>query len=548
MIRLSGRAALTATAILFVAASSSFANEPEAVPGEYIVKLKEQFSIQSTNLKGLGHQLGANIKSTMPENNIVVVRRPVVETQKSAVKSLSQNELVEYAEPNFIYRINKTPNDPMLVQLWGMKNTGAVDSTGKAGVAGIDVGAEQAWDIQTGSRDVVIAVIDTGVNFDHNDLKENVWTNDAELNGKEGVDDDGNGVVDDIYGAAFIRGQKLGSPRDDHGHGSHCSGTIGARGDDGKGIVGVAWNTRIMGVKFLDAGGSGTLEDAILAIDYATKMGAKIMSNSWGGGGYTQALKDAITRSHAAGALFVAAAGNESNNNDSNPSYPASYDVPNVLAVAAIDNQGQMASFSNYGRSKVHVGAPGVNILSSTLGGKYESWSGTSMATPHVSGVAGLLASEFPQMTNVELRQRIISTARPIAGLRGRVQSGGLANAYLALTNTQPEPDKNDPATWATVQANVSTEHPYKDKAKQEFTVSVPNAKEIAIYFSKFETEATYDTVKIYNSKGALVQTLSGNNTDAFSVVIDGNSAKVVFQADDSVAGYGFDISKLAWR
>jgi thermitase len=162
--------------------------------------------------------------------------------------------------------------------------------------------------------------------------------------------------------------------------------------------------------------------------------------------------------------------------------------------------------------------------------------------------VAGLLASEFPQMTNVELRQRIISTARPIAGLRGRVQSGGLANAYLALTNTQPEPDRNDPATWATVQANVSTEHPYKDKAKQEFTVSVPNAKEIAIYFSKFETEATYDTVKIYNSKGALVQTLSGNNTDAFSVVIDGNSAKVVFQADDSVAGYGFDISKLAWR
>jgi thermitase len=548
MIRLAGRAALTTAAILLVAVSSSFANDPEAVPGEYIVKLKEQFSVQSTNLKGLGHQLGAYIKSTMPENNIVVVRRPVVETQRSAVKSLSQNELVEYAEPNFIYHINRLPNDPKLGQLWGMKNTGAADSTGKVGVSGVDIGAEQAWDIQTGSKDVIIAVIDTGTSFDNEDLKDNMWTNQAELNGKPGVDDDGNGVVDDIYGAAFIKGQKLGSNRDDHGHGSHCSGTIGARGDDGKGIVGVAWNTRIMGVKFLDAGGSGTLEDAILAIDYATKMGAKIMSNSWGGGGFSQTLKDAITRSNAAGALFVAAAGNESNNNDSNPSYPASYDVPNVLAVAAIDNQGQLASFSSYGRSKVHVGAPGVNILSSTLGGKYESWSGTSMATPHVSGIAGLIASQFPTMTNVEIKQRIVSTARPIAGLRGKVQSGGLANAYLALTNTQPEPDKNDPVTWATVQANVSSEHPYKDKAKQEFAVNVPDAKQIAIYFSKFETEATYDTVKIYDSKGALVQTISGSNSESFSVVIDGNSAKLVFQADDSVSGYGFDVSKIAWR
>lgn len=543
-----GKAILGMAAIVGVLSTNAFAKEPEAVPGEYVVKLREGFSIQQFDNKSLSHQLGAYVKNSHPEQNIVVVKRPVIETQASAVASLQQNEMVEIAEPNFIYRINRTPNDPKLNLLWGMHNTGAADSTGKAGIAGMDIGAEQAWDIQTGSRDVVIAVIDTGTSPDNEDLKENMWTNAAELNGQAGVDDDGNGVIDDIYGAAFIGGKKLGSNRDDHGHGSHCSGTIGARGDDGKGIVGVAWNTRIMGVKFLDANGSGSLEDAILAIDYATKMGAKIMSNSWGGGGYSVTLKDAITRSHEAGALFVAAAGNESNNNDSNPTYPATYDVPNVLTVAAIDNKGQIASFSNYGKTKVHVGAPGVNILSSTLAGRYESWSGTSMATPHVSGIAGLVASQFPQMTNVEIRERIISTARPIAGLRRKVKSGGLANAYLALTNTLPQPDANDPAFWTKAPANVSSAHPYKDKTKQEFTLSVPEAKQISLFFPKFGTEATYDTIKIYDAKGTLVDTLSGTDEEAYSAVIEGNTAKVVFQADDSVSGYGFDITGIAWR
>lgn len=548
MIRPIGRAALMTSVLLLVATSSSFAKEPEAVPGEYVVKLKAQVSIKQMSLRSLSETLGAYVKSTIPEDGLVVVKRPVVETQKSAIQSLSQNELVELVEPNFIYRINKIPNDPKLTQLWGMKNTGAADSSGRAGTAGVDIGAEQAWDIQTGSKEVIIAVIDTGTSPDNEDLKDNMWTNEAELNGVAGVDDDGNGVVDDIYGAAFIRGQKIGSNRDDHGHGSHCSGTIGARGDDGKGIVGVNWNTRIMGVKFLDGNGSGTLEDAILAIDYATKMGAKIMSNSWGGGGFSQTLKDAIVRSHEAGALFVAAAGNEQNNNDSNPTYPATYDVPNVLSVAAIDNNGQIASFSNYGKSSVHVGAPGVNILSSTLNGKLESWSGTSMATPHVSGIVGLIASEFPNMTSLELKARVINTARPIAGLRGKVRSGGLANAYLALTNTIAEPDLDDPANWSTVPASVSSEHNYKNKTKVEFAVSVPDAKQISLYFSKFETESRYDTLKVYDSTGALVETLSGNNSDMFSAVIKGNSAKLVFESDASVDGYGFDLTKIAWR
>lgn len=543
-----GRASRITAAGVLLASVHVFATEPEAVPGEYVVKLKAQVSVKDVNIKNLGEALGAYVKSTIAAGNVVVVKRPVVETRISALKSLALNELVEVAEPNYIYRINRTPNDPMLGQLWGLKNTGDADSSGSPGIKGIDIGAEEAWDIQTGSKDVIIAVIDTGTSYDNQDLKDNMWTNAAELNGQAGVDDDGNGVVDDIYGASFIDGVASGNNKDDHGHGSHCSGTIAGRGNDGTGIVGVNWNARIMGVKFLTAGGSGSLEDAILAINYATKMGAKIMSNSWGGGGFAQTLKEAIERSNAAGALFVAAAGNDSSNNDSTPSYPSTYEVPNIVSVAAINNKGQLASFSNYGRTKVHVGAPGVNVMSSTLDGKYESMSGTSMATPHVSGIAGLLVAQFPNMTNLEIKERIITTARPIVGLRGKVVSGGLANAYLALTNTLPQPDPNDPAKWATVAANVATAHPYLDDAKQEFQVKVDGAKQIAIYFSKFDTEASYDSLTIYDSKNNIVQVLTGNNDEGFSAAIDGDSARLVFTSDSSVNYYGFDISKLAWR
>lgn len=547
MKRLIGRASKAAMVGLLVTGASAFANTPEAVPGEFIVKLKDSVSAKSS-INVLSAELGSYIKDTIPGQNIVVIKRPVFEIQANVVKSLSENPLVDIVEPNYIYRINRTPNDPLLGQLWGLKNSGQQDSQRRAGIAGIDVGAEQAWDITTGSKDVIVAVIDTGIDYNHPDLKDNLWTNQAELNGKPGVDDDGNGIVDDIYGASFVDAAKpTGNPLDDHGHGSHCSGTIGATGNDGKGIVGVAWNVRLMGVKFLSASGSGSLDGALKGIDYATQMGAKIMSNSWGGGGYSETLKQAIERSNTAGALFVAAAGNESNNNDANPTYPATYDVPNVLSVAAVDNRGQIASFSNYGRNKVHVGAPGVNIYSSVKGGGYDSWSGTSMATPHVSGMAVLLASNEPNLTNVEMKERIMATAKPIAGLRGKVKTG-MVNAYTMLTNTQPAPDPNDPVNWQTVSVSVSSAHPYKEKAKEEYEVRVPGAKQIALYFSKFDTERDYDKVELFDAKGTKVATMSGKNDDSFSTPIDGEYVKIVFTSDDSVNRYGFDITKAAWK
>jgi len=536
---------IVSSAIMLTAASLNAAGAPESIPGEYVVKLKSNM-ITTFNKTSLSTKLNSYVKSTIPGQNIVVVKKASFENVDSAIKSLNQNSMVEYAEPNYIYRINKVPNDLMYGQLWGMQNLGQKDPKGQVGVAGIDINAEKAWDIQTGTKEKIVAIIDTGIDYRHPDLADNMWTNDVELNGKPGVDDDNNGVVDDIYG--YNANNDSGDPMDDQGHGSHCAGTIGAKGDDGRGVVGVNWNVRMMAVKFLDASGSGSLEGAIKAIDYATKMGAHVMSNSWGGGGFTQSLFDSIKRSNEAGAIFIAAAGNDDSNNDSMPSYPASYDVENIISVAAIDNKGSRASFSNYGRKSVHIGAPGVNILSTT-GGKYESFSGTSMATPHVSGVAALVWANEPGLTAKELKHRLLATAKPIAGLKGKTKTGAMVDAYAALTNTTPPPDMNDPINWAaSIPLSVQSASPYKSNTNQTFEISVPGAKEFAIYFDKFDTEASYDTVTIYDEKGTKIQVLSGKNDDSFSSVITGSSARIVFKSDASVEKTGWSISKAAYR
>jgi thermitase len=549
---------IKASVLTLITGAFAQAKKIESVPGEFIVKLKKEHKVETMNPQFVASSLGAYVQSAIPEGNLLVVRRAAFETQSSAIQQLANNEMVEYVEPNFIYSINKTPNDPLLGNLWGIKNIGQKDSANNVGTPGVDVGAEAAWDIQTGSQDLVVAVIDTGVDFNHPDLKENSWTNQAELSGKPGVDDDNNGVVDDIYGANFVSTNPTGASQDDHGHGSHCAGTIGAKGDDGKGIVGVAWNVRLMGVKFLSAQGYGSLEGAIKSIDYARKMGAKIMSNSWGGGGFSKALEESIQRAHDAGILFIAAAGNDSSDNDTNPQYPANYNVPNVISVAAIDNQGRIARFSNYGRRTVHVGAPGVNVFSSVTGNGYDSWSGTSMATPHVTGVAALLASNQPELTHVQLKERIIKTSRAVPGLKNRTVAG-LANAYYALVNESAPPDMNDPANWQFKPLAISTQHPYKSKTRENYEVDmsqtnntievfVANARQIAIHFSKFETERNYDKVEFFDKSNAKVGEMSGVNDDSFSPVINGDYVKMVFSSDDSVEKYGFDTSKVAYR
>ena len=345
---------------------------------------------------------------------------------------------VLYVEPDFVINPAATPNDPSFNRLWGLHNTG---QTG--GVDDADIDALEAWDITTGSRDVVIAVIDTGVDYTHPDLAANAWQNPGEIPGN-GIDDDGNGFVDDIYGYDFVNND--GDPMDDNGHGTHVSGTIGGVGDDGVGVAGVNWQVSIMGLKFLSGGGSGSTSDAVRAVNYATMMrrdhGINIVAtnNSWGGGGFSTALSDAIEAGGDAGILFIAAAGNEGNNNDVFPGYPASMTSEAIISVAATDSSNGLAGFSNYGATSVDIGAPGVGIYSTVPGNSYASYSGTSMATPHVAGVVGLLAAANPNLTPAEIREAILSTAAPISSLDGKVATGGLLNAAAALNAVSAGP------------------------------------------------------------------------------------------------------------
>jgi subtilisin family serine protease len=424
---------------------------PDHVPGEVIVKLKPDFafSTQDTNgvLGGFAQDYGGEVthRFDIPESmfksfngEMVVVKLPEGLTTAQAMAAMANDPRVEYAASNDIVEAgpvttgdsNQVEAKPETLnsQLWGLNNEG---QTG--GVADADIDAPEAWDIQQGKTQAeggpLIAIIDTGINYNHEALQGNIWTNPGEVAG-DGIDNDGNGVIDDVHG--YNAAAHTGDPLDDNDHGSHCAGTIGANGENSKGLFGVMHKANLMGVKFLTSSGSGTLQGAIDGVLYATKMGARITSNSWGGGGYNQALYDAFKASPA---MHIIAAGNERNNNDAHPAYPATFDLPNVISVAATDHKDNLASFSNYGATTVDLSAPGVNILSSTSGSpdEYQVFYVTSMATPHVSGVAGLIVSEYPEISNEELKARLLETVDKKPQLDGKTVSGGRVNAFNAL-------------------------------------------------------------------------------------------------------------------
>ena len=394
-----------------------------AFSAEYIVKIQDN----AKSLKSL-HSFG-NVRNL----NVSIANFAVLTTEnKSALKVLSDDPSVEYIEPNITYQAFDVMSDKKFKKQWGLNNTGFnAGGLWPFGKKGVDISALESLKITKGDQEVKIAVIDTGVDYNHIDLKENIMINELELNGTPGVDDDGNGYVDDIYGYDFANNDA--DPMDGHGHGTHCAGVIGASHND-EGIAGVMAKVKILPIKFLKDNGGGTLEAAIMSIDYAIKRGVQIMSNSWGGGGYSQALFDAIKSAQDNGIVFVAAAGNESNNNDLKPSYPATYQLDNVISVGALDAKWNKAFFSIWGRKTVNVFAPGVNIYSTVQDNKYKSMSGTSMACPHVAGVAGLLIANEPNLNYSEIKARLMNTAIDSDDLGDRAISG-YVDAHKALTN-----------------------------------------------------------------------------------------------------------------
>ena len=370
----------------------------------------------------------------------VIFETATPETVPAGVRMLRERFPVTYAEADPVQRASITPTDPKYLDgsLWGLHNTGQ-----NSGVADADIDAPEGWDVRTSAENIVVGVIDSGVLYTHEDIAANMWMNPGEI-ASNGIDDDANGYIDDIHGFNSITDS--GDPKDDHGHGSHCAGTIAGVGNNGLGVAGVAWRAKIMGLKFLSSEGSGALSDAIECVEYARLKGANLTSNSWGGGAPSDAMKSAISDAVAAGQLFVVAAGNESGNNDSSPVYPTSYPVRGVVSVAATDRIDGLAYFSNYGQGTVHIGAPGVDItsLGITSNSAYATMSGTSMSCPHVAGAVAMLMAQFPTDTPEQILNRLYRSADPISSLTDKTLTGARLNLRQALATTSNAPFNDD--------------------------------------------------------------------------------------------------------
>jgi subtilisin family serine protease len=441
--------ALAAAAVLLgsgVASAKTFNLEHEHVPGQLIVRFKGDIKAESkmSFLKSMGV---ASVETFSASGAALLTFAEKGSTKALAARAavLAKRPDVAWVEANTILRISgRRPNDTDFALQYALHN----DGTQTGSIAGADIKALGAWEVTTGSKQVLVGVIDTGVDYRHPDLAGNYWFNPGETgldaNGRDkatnGIDDDNNGYVDDFRGWNFVGNNN--DPMDDHDHGTHCAGVIGASTDNGVGMAGVNWNVSMVGIKFLSASGGGTLVDAVRSIEYATKIGVTMTSNSWGGGGYSETMVAAITDARNKGILFVAAAGNDARSNETNGAYPASYQVENIISVAATDNKDTLARFSNFGATSVHVAAPGVDIWSTTKAGQYRRMSGTSMATPHVAGVAALIKAAHPEVDYNQVKARLVNSSDPVPALVGKVVAAGRVNARdsLATDSIAPGP------------------------------------------------------------------------------------------------------------
>jgi len=472
---------------------------------EVLYKLKSTAGFEQTGL--IGREMDAEIDEEIAEIEFDTIRRLRSRSKNTAelIERLMRNPHVLYAEPNYIVTIDKTPNDPSYGSLWGLPK----------------ISAPSAWDMTTGTGAVVVGVVDTGVDYNHPDLAANTWSNPGVINGcPQGT-------------RGFNAITKTCDPMDDVNHGTHVSGTIGAVGNNGTGVTGVNWTTKIMGLKMMDSSGGGSLAAAIAAIDWAVTakqagVNVRVLNNSWGIGEYfSQALLDEISKAASWDILFVASAGNDTSNNDVTPKYPASYGTSNEIAVAATTSTDGLAWFSNYGANSVDLGAPGESILSTTPNNTYSTFDGTSMAAPHVSGAAALIlsASACSQATVNELKSIILSNVDPVTSLSGKVTTAGRLNVSKAIQNCSvPSPpaniiDNGGPGTsytgtWAVSGATGSYGSKSvwaRDGAKYtwSFTPTLSGNYQVSMWWTAYSSRSTAVPVDIKHSGGTARVTIN---------------------------------------
>ncbi len=497
-------------------------NPNEYLTDRILVRFRENVNPQLSVQALPGASLGT--RELLTGYNLWTVMLPPGVSVATAIAAYSANPNVLYAEPDYVLYASRTPNDPRYTDgsLWGLHNYGQ-----SGGTVDADIDAPEAWDITVGSSSVVIAVIDTGVDYNHPDLAANMWRNPGEIPGN-GIDDDRNGYVDDVFGYDFFAND--GNPMDENNHGTHCAGTIGGVGNNGVGVVGVNWNVRIMALRFLGANGSGSTSGAIASLNYALDMGVKISSNSYGGGGFSQSFSNALDRARTLNHVFVAAAGNSGTNG---ASYPAAYPHDNIIAVAASDRNDNLASFSQYGNN-VDLAAPGVAIWSTIRNNGYASYNGTSMATPHVAGVVGLLRAVNPNLTHQEVVSAILNNVDVKPQLIGRVVTGGRLNAYRAVNSIIPPSDTSGPF--------VTSHSP---------TGTVPGpVSEVVVTFNEAINATTFTTTDIVSFTGPGGVDLRSQITGITPSSGTATSFRILFNSQSALGNYtlifGPDIRDVA--
>ena len=408
--------------------------QPEPLPGQIMVGMNGPVG----NLAEKMDQIypGAEVLHEYHGINAILLELPEGESVDQGIQHMQDLAGVRYAEPDYQHHYMQTfPNDPDFGELWGLHNEGQTGGTTDA-----DIDAPEAWDITTGSSEVVAGVIDSGVQYSHPDLQDNMWRNPGEIPGND-IDDDENGYIDDVYGWDFYNNDN--DPWDSLGHGTHVAGTIGAVGNNETGVTGINWNVQIAALKVGDNQGLST-SAIVEAIEYAVDMGFEVTNNSYGGAFFTQAERDAIAYANEHDQLFVAAAGNGGMDGigddiDAEPVYPAAFDLDNIISVAATDHNDDLAVFSNFGETSVDLAAPGVNILSTVPGSAYEYLQGTSMAAPHVTGAVALMNAYNGGATGAEVKSAIMNGVDEIGSLDGLMVTGGRLNLHKALQN-MPSP------------------------------------------------------------------------------------------------------------